>query len=349
MGETMCFILINNKELWDEFVDNSPDGFLFHKWDFLETMAEATGYTLERYGIYDGEELIALFPIFSKNLFGFKSLFSPPPQTGVPYLGFIMSEDYYSLKQSKKETRLSIICDLFNKMVDDRRFNYVSILLIPSVLDVRSFKWNSYKTEISYTYFFDLSQSLDEIYMGFKKNIRERIKKANAVNLVMEKSNDLSHLAQLYNTEKERYEKQGLNSPLASLQYLEKIFSLYPENICLYVIYDNNRNLISLELTHEYNNKFLMLIGSIKSENNSGANQFSNWELIKKAKEENHKYVDFVGANKKSLCDFKSQFNPSLGFSYCIKKQNLIGSLAEFVYIEVIKKKVPLQKTKEGT
>jgi hypothetical protein len=308
-------------------------------------MAEFTGYTLERYGIYDGEELIALFPMFSKSSFGFKSLFSPPPQTGVPYLGFIMGQDYHSLKQSKKETQLSIINDFFKKMIEDKKFNYISILLVPNFLDVRLFKWNSYDTDISYTYFIDLAQSSDEIYSGFKKNIRERIKKAKAANLVMEKSSDLSHLSQLYNTEKERYEKQGLHSPLASLQYLEKIFSLYPQNICLYAIYDNNRNLISLELTHEYNNKFLLMIGAIKTEENVSVNQFSTWELIKKAKAENYKYVDFVGANKKSLCDFKSQFNPSLGFSYCIKKQNLIGNLAEFLYIQFIKKKILVTPT----
>lgn len=337
-GESVWSI-IDDIKLWDEFIDNSPDGFLFHKWDFLEAVAEFTGYTLERYGIYDGNELIALFPMFSKNSLGIKSLFSPPPKTGIPYLGFVMREDYYSLRQYKKEGRISIISDALLKIVEDGKFNYVLILLVPNFLDARPFNWNSYDTGISYTYFFDLSQSSDEMYRGFKKNIRERINKAKAANLVMEKSDDLSLLSQLYYTEKERYEKQGLHSPLTSLQYLEKIFSLYPQNICLYAIYDNNRNLISLELTHEYNNKFLMMIGSIKTGENFGANQFSNWELIKKAKAENYKYVDFVGANKKSLCDFKSQFNPSLGFSCYIKKQNLVGSLAEFLYINTIKRK----------
>lgn len=340
IGETMSIILINDNNLWDDFVDNSPDGLLFHKWDFLEAMAEFTGYTLERYGIYDGSTLIALYPIFSKSFFGFKTLFSPPPQTGVPYLGFIMGADYYSLKQSKKETQLSVVSDSFNEIVKDKNFNYVSVSLVPNFLDVRQFKWNSYDTNMSYTYLIDLTRSCDEIYNGFKKNIRERIKKATSSNLVMEKSDNLSHLSQLYNTEKERYEKQGLNSPLVSLKYLEKIFSLYPQNLCLYSIYDNEGNIISLELTHEYNNKFLLLMGAIKMEENVGVNQFSTWELIKKAKEENYKYVDFVGANKKNLCDFKSQFNPSLGFNYSIKKQNLIGSLAEFVYSQFIKKKI---------
>ncbi len=340
IGEIMSIMLIDDNKLWDKFVDNSPDGLLFHKWNFLEAMAEFTGYTLERYGIYDGSTLIALYPIFSKNFFGFKTLFSPPPQTGVPYLGFIMGADYYSLKQSKKETQLSIVSDCFKKVVEDKNYMYVSVSLVPNFMDIRQFKWNSFDTNMSYTYIMDLAQSSDEIYSGFKKNIRERIKKAKSYNLVMEKSYDLSHLSQLYNTEKERYEKQGLNSSLASLKYLEKIFTLYPQNICLYAIYDNERNIISLELTHEYNNKFLLLMGAIKTEDKFGVNQFSTWELIKKAKEENYKYVDFVGANKKTICDFKSQFNPSLGFNYSIKKQNLMGNFAEFLYSQFIKKKI---------
>lgn len=108
-GGLMSTNLITDEKLWDEFVDNSPYGMLFHKWRFLETMAEFTGYSFEPYGIYSGSTLIALFPMFSKSSFGFKTLFSPPPQTGVPYLGFIMGPEYNSLKQDKKKNNCLLL------------------------------------------------------------------------------------------------------------------------------------------------------------------------------------------------------------------------------------------------
>jgi hypothetical protein len=335
-GGVMSINIIENKEIWDTFVNKSSDGMLFHKWDYLEAMSEFTGYTLERYGIYDGEELIALFPIFLKNSFGFKSLFSPPPQTGVPYLGFIMSQDYYSLKQSKKEAQLSIVSDDFDALVKKRNFNYVFIALIPNFLDIRHFKWKSYETNMSYTYSIDLSQSYNEIFNGFKNTVRRMLKKATTYNLVLEKSDDVSLF---YSMETKRYEEQGFNFPIVSQKYLEKLFSLYPENLVLYSIYDNEKNVKSFVLTQEYNNKFLLLMGATRPQDSIGENEFIICELIKKAKEENYKYFDFVGANNQNLCMFKSKFNPSLDFTCTIKKQDFIGSLAEFVYIEVIKKK----------
>lgn len=218
----------------------------------------------------------------------------------------------------------------------ENKFSYVFISLIPNFLDIRQFRWNSYDTYMSYTYSIDLSQSYDDILKGFKNTIRRQIKKATSSNLVLEKSDNLSLF---FSKETKRYREQGLNFPLVSLKYLEQLYSSYPENLILYSISDNERNIKSLVLTHEYNNQFLLLMGATKSEDNVGGNEFIIWELIKKAKAGNYKYFDLVGANNKNLCDFKSQFNPSLDFTYSIKKQDIIGSLAEALYIQFIKKK----------
>lgn len=335
-GGLMSINQLENKETWDRFVDQSPNGMLFHKWDYLETISEFTGYILERCGIYDGDELIALFPIFTQSLFGFKSLFSPPPQTGVPYLGFIMGKDYNSLKQSKKEHQLNIVAEDFNKIAKERHFNYTSVSIVPNFLDTRHFYWNSYDTYMSYTYVIDLSQSYNEIFNGFKPNVRRMIKKATSYNLVFEKSDNISLFFEL---EIKRYEEQGLKFPVVSQHYLEKLFSLYPENFILYSVSDNERNVKSFTIVHEYNNHFLLLMGATKSQNSIGENEFIIWELIKKAKEENYKHFDFVGANNKNLCMFKAQFNPSLDFNYFIKKQDVIGRLVEKLYIRFIKTK----------
>jgi len=336
-GGLMSIELINDKTVWDSFVEKSPTGLLFHKWDFLNSIAKFTGYTLERYGIYDGNTLIALFPIFSRSLFGFKTLFSPPPQAGVPYLGFIMDSDYNSLKQDKKETRMSIIVDMLNKIVKDKNFNYISISLIPNFLDIRPFRWEYYETNMLYTYSIDLSQPCNEIFSGFKNTIRRQLKKAMSYNLFLEKSDNVSLF---YSMETKRYNEQGLNFPLISQKYLENLLSLYPENFLLYYLYDDKENMKGAILTHEYNNQFLLLKGATKTEVNVGGNEFMIWELIKKAKRENYKYFDLVGANNKNLCTFKSQFNPSLDFTYSIKKQDRLGSLAETLYKQFIRKKI---------
>jgi hypothetical protein len=37
-GVRMLVELLDDKKLWDQFVENSPQGLLFHKWDFLKTV-----------------------------------------------------------------------------------------------------------------------------------------------------------------------------------------------------------------------------------------------------------------------------------------------------------------------
>lgn len=50
----MTVTMINDKDLWDRFVDESPYGLLFHKWDFLHIIEKHTGYQLLPYGVYKG-------------------------------------------------------------------------------------------------------------------------------------------------------------------------------------------------------------------------------------------------------------------------------------------------------
>ena len=84
-------------------------------------------------------------------------MFSPAPQIGIPCLCFIMGIDYNSANRSKKETDLSIVSDCFKKVVEDKNYMYISVSSVPNFMDIRQFKWNSFDTNMSYTYIMDLS------------------------------------------------------------------------------------------------------------------------------------------------------------------------------------------------
>ena len=50
----MAISIIDDSELWDRTVDQSPYGLLFHKWDFLKIAEKHTGWKLLPYGVYKG-------------------------------------------------------------------------------------------------------------------------------------------------------------------------------------------------------------------------------------------------------------------------------------------------------
>jgi hypothetical protein len=329
----MVVELIKEKEVWDNFVDRSPYGLIFHKWDYLKITERHTGYKLLLYGIYKGDKLIGIFPLFYKKIKGLKTVFSPPPQTGIPYLGFVMNKEYNTLKQNKKENYLNIIADEINDEIKKFSPNYISISIVPEVLDIRPFKWNNYQVNIGFTYFLDLNRTLDDIWNDFKKNLRSKIKRAEELNLKVLESDDLSIL---YDLLKQRYEEQGMNFPIVSRNYLEDLLKAYPKNLGLYYLYDNNE-VIGGRMTQEYK-RFLLWMGNPKIKNYICGSDYMNWKMIQRAKTRGYKEFEIWGAGVKNLCQFKSKFNPSLAICFTIHKKDALGKTAEWVYLNFIKK-----------
>lgn len=331
-GVKMTIKIIEDKELWDSFVDESPYGLLYHKWDFLNIIEKHSGYKLIPNGIYKGDELIAIFPLFFKKLWGLKTIFSPPPKTGVPYLGFIVGKKYDNLKQNKKEGILNLIANEIDEEIKNFSPNYVSISTVPNLMDIRPFKWNNYKTDILFTYVIKLNRTLNQIFDSFHKNLRKQIKQSERLNLKMSQSNNLSIFWELQKT---RYEEQGLNYPI-STNYLNALIKTYPQNIGLYYLHNNNGNIVGAVITQEYK-KFSLWIGNTKTQN--WENEYIIWKLIQKAKTENYQKFENIGANTKHLCQFKSKFNPSLEFYFTIYKKDILGKISEWGYSSFIKRR----------
>ena len=159
----MSVELIGDRALWDDFVEKSPYGLLFHKWDFLKIMEKHTNYQLLPYGIYRGNELICIFPLFFRYYNGFKMVFSPPPLTSVPYLGPVVSPVYDTLRQKRKEIYCNAIGDDIDQEIKKLMPNYTSIITAPEFIDMRPFKWNGYCVDTHYTYVIDLTNPQDVI------------------------------------------------------------------------------------------------------------------------------------------------------------------------------------------
>ncbi len=173
----MTVQLLNDKDIWDTFIDESPSGLLFHKWDYLTITGKHTGYTFLPYAVYKGEELICLYPLFQKRIHGVNAVFSPPPLTVIPHLGCVMSREFEALKQSKKETFLKLVSDEMRQEIQSLSPNYISITLVPDFLDIRQFIWDGFSTSIHYSYVVNLEKSLDELWGDLHYKLRNKLKK----------------------------------------------------------------------------------------------------------------------------------------------------------------------------
>ncbi|KXS40682.1 MAG: hypothetical protein AWU59_2435 [Methanolobus sp. T82-4] len=333
-GGTIHISTIHDPQEWDTFVEESPYGTIFHRWDFLHTVEKHTGYTLYPLGMYITEELICVIPLFFRSIHGVKLVFSPPPQTGIPYLGFVVSDRLDAMKQSKRGQRMYEMGELFAEEIERLGANYVSILLTPSFNDIRPFKWNGFMIDPLYTFVIDLEKPLEDILNDFNVSKRKIIKKKKHDGMYLVEDDDVSLL---FDLSVERYEEQGLKFPITSKEYVTELRRYYPDQIKIYYIKDQDDNTVGAVMTTEHR-RVTLWIGSVKPETKAPVNEFMYWEFIKKGKEENFPLLELGGADIPRLCAFKSQFNPAIETNYRIFKKDLVGKMAEWTYLNVCKK-----------
>ncbi|MCE5339134.1 MAG: aminoacyltransferase [Methanomicrobiaceae archaeon] len=320
--------LIDDRETWDTFVDESAAGRLFHKWDFMKITEKHTGFRFLPYGVFKGNELICIFPLFQKQMHGLKILLSPPPlQSVIPYLGFIMGRRYDTAKQSKKESMLGIVAEQIDNELAALAPNYLAITQVPGFIDIRQFLREGYDARIHFSYVIDLEPPLSEIWSGFSSNLRTKLRKVEKNGCRLEKSTDLSVF---YSTVAERFSEPDMNIPMISRRYFEDLFQAYPDELGLYYLYDAEGTVTGVQATQEYK-AFTLWMGAPKMTAMPG-NEFLQWLLLQQAKEVGYRQMENVGANNENLNLFKSKFNPSLTLFLEMSRQDFFGRVARWAY-----------------
>lgn len=332
----MSIRIITDKNLWDRFVEDSPYGLLFHKWDFLKIAERHSHNKLFTYGIYKGNELICICPVFLKKQLNMSFVFSPPPSTGIPYLGFLMGRAYDQVRQRRKEEYLnSVIEDLQNEL---RKFapRYFQMVTVPGFVDIRPFLWTDYATKANFTYVIDLKTPLEEIWKGFDDNCKKNIRHCERYALEIRESKDA---VEFFRIMAHRYGEQKLNIPIISPDYLAELIAAYPDNLKMYFLYHDD-TVIGIELVCEYRNRLMLWLGESLIQRDIPANYYMRWEFIKRASARGFDHLEIEGANTPHLCANKSRFNPGLDHGYIISKKDAVGEFAEWTYRNFMKKKV---------
>jgi hypothetical protein len=331
----MTIVEIKDKALWDGFIDSSDYGSIYHKWDFLEIIKKYSKIKLYRYGIYDGADLIAVFPMFIDSIMGFQVIYSPPPGLAVPYLGFVPSYDYDGLSQEKREDVLDIIADSINFEINKLSPKYISICGLPKMPDVRNFLFYGYYANAHYNYLIDLKKPLEQLWESLSKDCRKRIM---SMSRSTSEIKEVSDIEKFYNIMKKRYNQQGLNFSIPGPGYIKDLIEAYPDNIKLFFIYDNGKT-SDVELICQYKDKITLWMGGAIIEKSLHSQEYATWKLIEMYKGLGYSQLEISGADIKRLCRFQSKFNPSLNFGYKIYKKDAIGSFSEWFYLSFIKKR----------
>ena len=327
----MVVELLEDKKRWDQFVEASPQGLLFHKWDFLKTVERHSKYRFLPYCVYSGEHLRCIFPFFVGRDHGLTVMSSPPPNTQIWYLGPAFDPSVQARKATAKEKILDQVTDELCREIDKIAPNYVSITTVPNFLDVRSFIWEKYREHLSLTYAIDLERSLDEIWASFSLSCRKNIKKLSAHSPEIQQTDDVGALLDIW---RGRLSELGVQVPLLSDSYLKELVAAFPKDITVYEISVDESLAAATTFCVMQKERYSYWIGGANVRKDLGVNDYLVWEVLKRAKSEGFKKLD-LGASDGGFSQFKSKFDPILEPFFTLKKTDTLHKIY-YVYKKLI-------------
>ncbi|ELZ97995.1 hypothetical protein C440_02068 [Haloferax mucosum ATCC BAA-1512] len=321
----------------DAWADALPSSGIeaFHTPAVLAAIDEHFDGEMHLFGVFKGQEPVALFPTFvRKNPLG-RVVVSPPPSMAIPYIGPILMPN--SPKQSTYESVNREFADLVldELGVRDKR-TFVRILCSPSYLDPRPFEWTGFAVKPSFTYRLDLADwSLDEIQSQFSSSLRREIRQATELDVSID-TEGIDGARAVYDDVVSRYDEQ--DEPFAMpWEFVESLVENLGDRCRVYVARDPDGKYLSGMIVPFSDEAAYFWLGGARGEYDGvSINSLLHWTIIEDIVEDDvlesvTKY-DLVGANTERLCTYKSKFGGELVPYYIVESTGVGMSLAKRTY-----------------
>ena len=196
---------------WDDLIDRSPHGTVFHYSWWLQTTADEFTILVIR---NDRGDILAGMPIPRERRPGLRLLRSP---NLTPYLGPVF--DLSSIDNT---------CDRLHFMRSNgetlgraiKSFDSVRYVAGASAPDLQGFLWAGFRVQLAYTFRFPATHTLDRVTEGMTRTHLQKLTKALKLKLTVLRDEGLEDLIFL-NTK--TFEKQGLK-PVCSADFLTRLW-----------------------------------------------------------------------------------------------------------------------------
>lgn len=287
--------------MWDNFVDESSQGTLFHKSYWLS----ASGFKPAIYGYFSGNTLLAGLPLVQHTEFTVRMATHPPL---TPYLGLLFKE-----QNSKYVTRLSrekrLSREVARKLKED--FHYVNCNFPPGNIDLQPFIWENFTTNVSYTYIIQLDSSLDDIWKSMSDKNRNQIRKTEKDGITIIHSDEFE---QTVNLVEKTFVRQGSKFLYSSTAHDYHKIMKEAGQCKSFLARDAEGELIATAyIIWDHKKSYYLLGGYDPYKSHGGASAAVLWEAIKYSKEQlGLREFDFEGSTLPEVEEFFREFGGTL-------------------------------------
>jgi hypothetical protein len=322
---------------WAEALPNR--GFEpFHTAEALSVLDDHATGRLQLFAGYNGQNPVALLPVFVRRRAVGSMVTSPPPGFSVPRLGPILMPA--SPKRSKQERLNRRFAEA---VVDELSLDATRTLFYmignTQYTDPRPYRWADFDVETAFTYSLDVEgQSADDLLANCSKSLRREIRDVRELDVTVEQAG-LQGTKAVYEQTAERYEQQdepfGLSWP-----YVRDLVEALGERARSYVVRDPDGEFLSGITVLYSNDAAYFWQGGARGEyNGTTVNSYLHWRIVEDLIDDPPidtitKY-DLMGANTDRLCKYKSKFGASLEPYYTIESAGPQMELAKRAYRKI--------------
>ncbi len=271
--------------LWDDFVDESPQGTVFHKSFWLK----ASGRSFVIYGCFRGKELYAGICLSYRVRFGIRVAQRP---VLTPYSGVLFKE-----QDAKYVNKLTLEKEASQKIAQRLKsdFHVVHFGFTPGPVDLHPFIWEGFSPNLTFTYIIQLDKSLGDIWKAMEEKTRRNVRRAEKDGIVIVRSDDFNQTINLVEKTLAR-QSMKLSIKFIAISYdgvlaeRSQCKSFLAKNkdgdyiAAVYIVWDNRRS-------------YYLLGGYDSEKSHYGASTLALWKAIEFTKQElGLEEFDFEGA-----------------------------------------------------
>ncbi len=320
MDEATITRTLTSKEynLWDELVNRSSHGTIFHTSLWLTTCEKLLRIKLNIYGNFRESELKGGCSVFSKSL----CKFIPAAQSTIPmtpYGGYVLDLSESRQIRDLESSQRAIITDINVEM--EKKFKYISIVNSPRFIDIRPFLSCGWKEQIRYTYVLGLNSEIDRI---ISKKARNSAKKATRLDFKCRSCNDPNIYCELFF---KTFLRQNINPPVTRNFIIGMLEMILRNRIGDFWIAENSSGEIAAAEVMIWDDKqaHRWSAASDPKFRETGATSLLLLDVMKYLNDMGHREINLMAGNMPNFSKFVTGFNPRL-FPYYSLSKNVLAS-----------------------
>ncbi len=298
-----------DRDRWDRFLADSPQGSVFMSHAFLDAVFEEHHLLL----LEQDDEVVAGAVIAFD---GGEIMSSPHPYC--PYLGIALAGSSEGMWRHSRSRWTPKVTEAFLECLAER-YPRLSFGLHHAFDDLRGLQWFRYdepeesrfRLTLRYTGLLDLATTADwKAYLGsIRESRRYDMRKAQRLGYRLECGAYADELVELSGL---TFQRQGLQLDDAARRRLHRIATSAVDAGFGELIAARNADgdiaSVGLFLFDQRSTHYLAA-GTVPEERNSGCNSLILLEAIRRSRERNKQWFDFIGINSPRRGDFKTSFN----------------------------------------